>query len=149
MQGQPWWQTESGICVCGAKTNAVWRGFVALLPRVIPLLPSFPSSSGPSVPWKRTGLHRGCFFCTSRYEKWEPVLQPVLSSNSSLDNHVGPCKFRARVTNPLIVRQASTKGLETSHSERLIDPTITERAGEGPSLPMGPGCPVDSLEHTH
>lgn len=75
------------------------------------------------------------------------MLQPALSSNPSLGHHVGPGKFRPWVSNPLIVRQASTKGLETSHSERLFDATITEMAEE-PSLPMGPGCPVESFEHT-
>lgn len=77
------------------------------------------------------------------------MLQPVLSSNSSRGNHVGPWKSRPQVSNPLIVRQASTKGLETSHCERLFDPTITVIAEEGPNLPIGPGCPVDSLKHAH
>lgn len=149
MQGQSWWQTESDTCVCGARPNAVWRGFVALLARVLPLLPTCLPCSGPSVPWWRTALHRECPFCTSRSDKWKPVLQPVLSSNSSLGSHVCPCTSRAQVSKPLIVRQGSTKGLETSHSESLFDPTMTVIAGEGPNLPIGPGCPVDSLEHEH
>lgn len=60
-----------------------------------------------------------------------------------------PFRPRSWVSNPLTVRQASTKGLKSSHSERLFDPTITEE--RGPTSPWAQAAlwtPLNTLIRT-